>query len=262
MIRQYIVDAFTDRVFGGNPAAVCVLDRYPEDDLMMSITLENNLSETAFAVPEKDGYHLRWFTPGGEIDFCGHATLATGFTILNVYHPEWAQVKFYTMSGEMTVERKEDRYEMDLPAYTLQPVPVNDKMEAVLGARPLEAWIARDLVCVMETEAQVAQCCPDFGGMMELDGLMCHITAKGSGEYDCVSRSFGPKIRINEDPVCGSGHCHIMPCWFEKLGKAELAAWQASSRGGALYGVSRGDRIRLSGKAVFFAQSDLQIELE
>ena len=153
-MKQYIVDAFTDRVFGGNPAAVCVLDGYPEDELMMSITLENNLSETAFAVPEKDGYHLRWFTPGGEIDFCGHATLATGFTILNVYHPEWDRVKFYTMSGEMLVERKEDRYEMDLPAYDLQPREVTDQMEKVLGFRPLEAWMARDLVCVLENEEQ------------------------------------------------------------------------------------------------------------
>ena len=111
MIKQYIVDAFTDRVFGGNPAAVCVLDAYPDDALMMNITLENNLSETAFAVPEGDGYHLRWFTPGGEIDFCGHATLATGFTILNFYQPAWEAVTFHTMSGDMVVSRAGDRYE-------------------------------------------------------------------------------------------------------------------------------------------------------
>ena len=258
-MKQYIVDAFTDRVFGGNPAAVCVLDGYPEDELMMSITLENNLSETAFAVPEKDGYHLRWFTPGGEIDFCGHATLATGFTILNVYHPEWDRVKFYTMSGEMLVERKEDRYEMDLPAYDLQPREVTDQMEKVLGFRPLEAWMARDLVCVLENEEQVRNCAPDFAAMMELDGLMCHVTATGSGGYECVSRSFGPKLKINEDPVCGSGHCHILPYWFKKLGKEAVAAWQASRRGGALYGVDHGSRIRLSGKAVFFAESVLKI---
>ena len=258
-MKQYIVDAFTDRVFGGNPAAVCVLDGYPEDELMMSITLENNLSETAFAVPEKDDYHLRWFTPGGEIDFCGHATLATGFTILNVYHPEWDRVKFYTMSGEMLVERKEDRYEMDLPAYDLQPREVTDQMEKVLGFRPLEAWMARDLVCVLENEEQVRNCTPDFAAMMELDGLMCHVTAMGSGEYDCVSRSFGPKLKINEDPVCGSGHSHILPYWFKKLGKEAVAAWQASRRGGALYGVDHGSRIRLSGKAVFFAESNLHI---
>ena len=124
MIKQYIVDAFTDRVFGGNPAAVCVLDSYPEDELMMGITLENNLSETAFAVPEGEGYHLRWFTPGGEIDFCGHATLATGFTILNFVQPTWDHVVFHTMSGDMTVSRKDGRYEMDFPAYDLQPVPM------------------------------------------------------------------------------------------------------------------------------------------
>ena len=258
MIKQYIVDAFTDRVFGGNPAAVCVLDSYPEDDLMMGITLENNLSETAFAVPEGEGYHLRWFTPGGEIDFCGHATLATGFTILNFYQPTWEAVTFHTMSGDMTVSRKDGRYEMDFPAYDLQPVPVTDAMETVLGVRPMEALMARDLVCVVETEQQVRDLAPDFEKMMGLNGLMVHATAKGA-DYDCVSRSFGPKLKINEDPVCGSGHCHILPYWFDKLGKDSLDAWQASRRGGALHGEKEGSRIRLSGNAVLFAESVLHV---
>ena len=258
MIRQYIVDAFTDRVFGGNPAAVCVLDSYPEDELMMGITLENNLSETAFAVPEGEGYHLRWFTPGGEIDFCGHATLATGFTILNFVQPAWDHVVFHTMSGDMTVSRKDGRYEMNFPAYDLQPVPVTDAMETVLGVRPMEAFMARDLVCVLETEQQVRELNPDFEKMMEIDGLLVHATAKGS-DYDCVSRSFGPKLKINEDPVCGSGHCHILPYWFDKLGKDSLDAWQASRRGGALHGEKEGSRIRLSGNAVLFAESILHV---
>lgn len=258
MIKQYIVDAFTDRVFGGNPAAVCVLDSYPDDELMMGITLENNLSETAFAVPEGDGYHLRWFTPGGEIDFCGHATLATGFTILNFVQPTWDHVDFHTMSGDMTVFRKAGRYEMDFPAYDLQSIAVTDEMEAILGVRPLEAYMARDMVCVLETEQQVRDLTPDFEKMMELDGLMVHVTAKGTG-YDCVSRSFGPKLRINEDPVCGSGHCHILPYWFGSLGKNSLDAWQASRRGGALHGEKEGSRIRLSGNAVLFAESVLHV---
>lgn len=258
MIKQYIVDAFTDRVFGGNPAAVCVLDSYPDDELMMGITLENNLSETAFAVPEGDGYHLRWFTPGGEIDFCGHATLATGFTILNFVQPTWDHVVFHTMSGDMTVFRKDERYEMDFPAYDLQSIAVTDEMEAVLGVRPLEAYMARDMVCVLETEQQVRDLTPDFEKMMELDGLMVHVTAKGT-DYDCVSRSFGPKLRINEDPVCGSGHCHILPYWFGSLGKDSLDAWQASRRGGALHGEKEGSRIRLSGNAVLFAESVLHV---
>jgi len=259
MIKQYIVDAFTERVFGGNPAAVCVLDAYPDDALMMNITLENNLSETAFAVPEGDGYHLRWFTPGGEIDFCGHATLATGFTILNFYQPAWESVTFHTMSGDMVVSRAGDRYEMDFPAYDLQAVPVTDAIEAVLGVRPVEAYMARDLVCVLETEQQVRDLTPDFDQMMELEGLLVHATARGSA-YDCVSRSFAPKLRIPEDPVCGSGHCHILPYWFDKLGRDSLAAWQASRRGGALYGEKQGSRIRLSGKAVLFAESALHID--
>ena len=257
-MKQYIIDAFTDRVFGGNPAAVCVLEAYPADELMMQITLENNLSETAFAVPEGEGYHLRWFTPGGEIDFCGHATLASGFTVLNFYQPAWDSVTFHTMSGDMTVFRKGDRYEMDFPAYDLRPVPVTDAMENVLGVRPVAAYMARDMVCVMENEAQVRALTPDFDKMMELEGLMVHVTAKGT-DYDCVSRSFGPKLRIPEDPVCGSGHCHILPYWFEALGKDELSAWQASRRGGALYGRKEGSRIRLSGSAVLFAESMLHI---
>ena len=147
-MKQYMVDAFTDKVFSGNPAAVCVLDRWPEESLMKSIALENNLSETAFVVKEPSGYHLRWFTPKDEINLCGHATLATAFVILNYYDKAADTVEFNTMSGKLTVTRKGDLYEMVFPTYEIKEVPVTDGMEKAFGVRPLKAFLSMDLICV------------------------------------------------------------------------------------------------------------------
>ena len=154
-MRQYVIDAFTDQIFGGNPAAVCVMDHWPDEKLMQNITKENNLSETAFAVKEGDGYKLRWLTPGGEIDLCGHATLATAFVLMNVMDTSMTEVHFYTLSGELTVRKNGDFYEMDFPCYHLKRMEVTDEMEQAIGFRPLEAWLGRDLVCVLENEEQV-----------------------------------------------------------------------------------------------------------
>lgn len=140
-IKQYIVDAFTERLFSGNPAAVCVTEHFLSDDLMMKIAAENNLSETAFVVPEDEHYCLRWFTPGGEIDLCGHATLASAYVILNFYHPEQTCVRFHTMSGILTVKKNGELYEMDFPAYELQSVPVTEEMTQALGVRPAAAYM-------------------------------------------------------------------------------------------------------------------------
>ncbi len=251
---QFVVDAFTDQVFHGNPAAVCFMP-LPED-LMMAITRENNLSETAFAVKTGETYHLRWFTPGGEIDLCGHATLATAHVILTQLEPGRQSVSFDTLSGRLTVRKKEDLYEMDFPAYDLQEVPVTDAMAEAYGARPVSAWLGRDLLCVFEHEDIVRNMTPDQEKLKGLDGLLQHATARGT-DFDCVSRSFCPKCAIPEDPVCGSGHCHIVPYWTKVLGKDELVAWQASARGGTLYGSMAGDRVKLAGKAVIFSISEL-----
>ncbi|MBE6968927.1 MAG: PhzF family phenazine biosynthesis protein [Ruminococcaceae bacterium] len=253
-MKQYIVDAFTEKVFSGNPAAVCVMDAWPEDELLMKITMENNLSETAFAVWEGDAYHLRWFTPGGEIDLCGHATLATGYIILRFYHPDWKQVSFDTLSGRLTVTRAGDLYEMDFPAYALHSVPVTDEMEAAIGVRPLEAWMGRDLLCILPDAGAIPNLQPDMQKVKALPGLLLHITAAGT-DFDSVSRTFAPKSAIDEDPVCGSGHCHIMPFWGARLGKRELCCYQASRRGGVLYGRLLGERLKLSGKAALFAEA-------
>lgn len=255
-MRQYVVDAFTDKVFAGNPAAVCVLDEWLSEDLMMKITVENNLSETAFTVKEGDKYHLRWFTPGGEIDLCGHATLGTAYVITTFVEPELQEVVFTTMSGILRVKKVGDLFELDFPAYDLKEIPVIDKMEEVLGARPVEAFMARDMLCVLKSEEQVRNLQPDMTKMLQLDGLLVHVTAKGT-DADCVSRSFAPKLNVPEDPVCGSGHCHIVPYWLDTLGVEKVEAYQASRRGGTLYCRREGDRIVMAGKAALFSKAEI-----
>jgi PhzF family phenazine biosynthesis protein len=211
-VKQYIVDAFTDNVFGGNQAAVCVLDEWPTDSLMQNIAKENNFSETAFAVREENGYRLRRFTPGGEIDFCGHATLGASFVILNYYERGKSEVTFVTQVGKLTVKRQGDVYEMDFPAYSLQRTNVTDQMEGALGVRPLEAYIDRDLLVVLPDAASVEGLDPDQDKMKDLPGLLVAVTAPADRDgYDCVSRVFTPKLSVPEDPVTGSTHCMITP---------------------------------------------------
>ncbi len=260
-LRQYVVDAFADRVFEGNPAAVCVLERWPDEALMMSITRENNLSETAFAVPEGEGYRLRWFTPGGEIDLCGHATLAAAYVIDQFVQPGVQSIRFQTLSGLLTVTRRGELYEMDFPAYTLKQLEVTDAITEALGARPREVWRARDLLCVFDDPETVMNLKPDLDKVRALKGALMQVTAPGTGtEFDCISRSFAPKMEVPEDPVCGSGHCHIIPYWAGRLGKTDLVARQASPRGGTLYCRMEGDRVALAGRAALYARSELMLE--
>lgn len=258
-MKQYVVDAFTDEVFGGNPAAVCVMENWLSDDLLLKIACENNLSETAFAVWEQDQYHLRWFTPGGEIDLCGHATLATAYVIMRFRHADTQIVRFKTKSGQLTVEKKGNLFEMDFPAYKLRPVPITDEMAKAIGARPEKAFMGRDLLCVMDSEETVRQLRPDMHKLLGLDGLLLQVTARGT-DYDCVSRSFAPKLNVTEDPVCGSGHCHIMPYWAQEMNKTELVAYQASRRGGVLYGKMDGERIRISGNAALYSEATIYVK--
>lgn len=256
-MKQYVADAFTDEIFKGNQAAVCVMERWISDEMMMKIAMENNFSETAFMVRTGDGqYHLRWFTPGGEIDLCGHATLASGYVLFRFYEKDRDEVHFDTLSGELVVRKKGEFYEMDFPAYDLKEVPVTDGMEEAIGVRPLEAWMARDLLCILPTKEDVRKAAPDMEKVKALDGLLLHITARGK-DYDSVSRSFAPKLDVEEDPVCGSGHCHIVPYWARKLGKDEIVAYQASQRGGTLYCKMEGDRIRISGKAALYSVAEI-----
>ena len=254
-----MVDAFTDRVFSGNPAAVCVLQDWPDDRLMKNIALENNLSETAFVVKEPGGYRLRWFTPKDEINLCGHATLATAFVILNYYDTDADIVEFNTVSGKLYVTKKSDLYEMDFPTYELKEIPVTDDMEMAFGARPSRAILSMDLICVFDDEETVRKMEPDLSRIEQLPGRLHNATARGT-ETDCVTRSFCPKCGIPEDPVCGSAHCQVADYWSKVTGKKEIVAYQASKRGGTLYCELKEDgRIRISGKAVLFAVSELQL---
>ena len=260
-MKQYIVDAFTSKPFSGNPAAVCVMDSWPAEESMMKLAMENNLSETAFIVKEEKGYHLRWFTPGTEVELCGHATLASAFVILNFYDTESSQVQFDTLSGRLTVTRSGDLYEMDFPTYELKEIPVSDEMERAFGVRPVKAVLGLDLVCVFETEEQVRNMSPNQELLMSIEGRIQNATARGQ-ETDCVSRSFCPKLSIAEDPVCGSAHCQIADYWAGELGKNEIHAYQASRRGGYLRCKRKGNgRIAISGEAVLVAVSEILAEL-
>lgn len=258
-MKQYVVDAFTDKVFGGNPAAVCVMNEWLTEELMMAITKENNLSETAFAVKEGLDYKLRWFTPGGEINLCGHATLATAYVITEFVEPELAKINFHTLSGILTVEKKDDLFIMDFPAYELKSVPVTDEMIEAIGVKPVEAYMGRDLLCILKSEENVRSATINLEKAKELDGLLLHITAQGT-DFDCISRSFAPKLDVPEDPVCGSGHCHIIPLWAKKLHKNVLVAYQASQRGGILYCDYQGDRVQMSGNAALYSVAEINIE--
>ena len=260
-MKQYIVDAFTDKPFSGNPAAVCVMDSWPSEESMMKLAMENNLSETAFIVKEDTGYRLRWFTPGTEVELCGHATLASSYVILNYYDTDRDIVQFNTLSGVLTVRKNGDLYQMDFPTYELKEIPVTDAMEQAFGVRPIKAVLGLDLVCVFETEEQVRQMHPDQGLLTGIEGRIQNATAAGR-ETDCVSRSFCPKLAIEEDPVCGSAHCQIADYWSGVLGKKKIQAYQASKRGGYLYcELIENGRISISGKAALVAISDIVAKL-
>lgn len=257
-MKQYVVDAFSEKVFSGNPAAICVMDSWICDELMMKITIENNLSETAFAVKENEKYKLRWFTPGGEIDLCGHATLACAYVIMNYIDTNINTVTFSTMSGDLVVNRNNDLYEMDFPSYNLSSVKITNEIIDALGATPKEVYMGRDLLCIFDDEDTVRQLKPDMDKLKELDGLLLHVSACGK-DFDCVSRSFAPKLNVIEDPVCGSGHCHIAPYWINKLNKDNIVAYQASPRGGTLYCHMEDDRVKLSGKAALYSIANINI---
>lgn len=255
-MKQYTVDTFTDKVFSGNPAAVCIMQEWLSDEVMLNIAAENNLSETAFAVKEDEKYHLRWFTPGGEIDLCGHATLAAAFILMSFYESEKNQIIFSTLSGNLTVKKNDNMFEMDFPMYKLTEVPVTNIMTEAIGIEPIKAYKARDLLCILPSEEDVINHTPNMEKASLLDGLLLHTTAAGKNS-DCISRSFAPKLNVSEDPVCGSGHCHIIPYWASKLNKKELIAYQASKRGGTLYCSVNGGRVILGGKAVLFGKSEI-----
>ena len=260
-MKQYIVDAFTDRVFHGNPAAVCVMDAWLSDEVMQAIAAENNIAETAFVVKEGERYRIRWFTPMTEEELCGHATLAASFVILTFIEPDTDEVRYASISGDLSVKRKGDLFELNFPTYVLKEISVTDAMEKAYGVRPVHAVLGLDLNCVFENEETVRGLSPDYSLLKKLPGRIWNATAKGR-EYDCVSRSFTPETTVPEDPVCGSAHCQIADYWAGVLGKKTIRAYQASERGGELECEVLGNgRIALRGRAVLFAASDITASL-
>lgn len=259
-MKYYVVDAFAQHLFDGNPAGVCILDNWLPDEIMQNIAAENNLSETAFAVKECEDYRLRWFTPAAEIELCGHGTLATAFVLAKFYEPDAEQFAFHTLGGKLTVLRKENQYEMDFPSRLPEPFSLTHHMIEALGVKPVETYLSRDLMFVLENEDQVRQLTPDFSKLKQLpDGLGVHVTAKGT-TFDFVSRSFFPKLNVNEDPVCGSAHCNFIPFWADRLGKNKLVSRQLSKRGGTLYCLLEGDRVKISGTAVLYLEAELRMD--
>lgn len=259
-MKQFIVDAFTEKLFGGNPAAVCLVDKFPPENLMLNIARENNLSETAFVVRDGEIFRMRWFTPVAEIDFCGHATLATAFVLMTQIDKNLSVVEFDTLRGRLTVARKGNMFEMNFPAYVPKKIPVTAEMCEAVHAKVSEAYVARDLMMVLESAEVVENLAPDFDKLSKLDGDIQAVTAAGT-DFDCVSRVFAPEISVPEDPVTGSTHCMIVPYWANKLGKTKIIARQASARGGVLHCEVAGDRVKISGSAVLFSVAELNVYL-
>ncbi len=259
-MRLYQVDAFTDRLFHGNPAAVCPLEaEWLPDETMQKIAEENNLSETAFLVRTADRYAIRWFTPKVEVDLCGHATLASAHVLFHhLGHPE-DTVAFDSRSGVLTVRRKGDLLAMNFPADTLVPVPVSEELAACFQIPPIKAYRGRsDYLLVFKTEDEIRTLQPDLSRIRRMDARGLIVTARGSS-VDFVSRFFAPQVGVDEDPVTGSAHTSLVPFWKEELGKTEFHALQVSSRGGEIFCRGLGDRVEIAGKAVTYFIGDIFI---
>ncbi len=258
-LRMWQVDAFTRERFRGNPAAVVPLERWLDDEVMKSIALENNLSETAFLVPEAGEWRIRWFTPVIEVELCGHATLASAHVLLTHLEPARRCVVFASRSGPLTVERDaEGRYVLDLPAYAQQPVATPPLLVEALGATPLETHLGVKMMAVFASEADVRALRPDFGKVARIGAFGVIATAPGDTS-DCASRYFVPQAGVPEDPVTGAAHCQLAPYWAARLGRDHVHARQVSARGGELWCTVRGDRVRLAGHATEYLTGTIEV---
>jgi PhzF family phenazine biosynthesis protein len=257
-LRLFQVDAFTARVFRGNPAAVVPLERWPSDDLMQSIANENNLSETAFFVARGDEFDLRWFTPTQEVELCGHATLAAGYVVFRFLHPWRSQARFNTKSGPLAVMREAEELALDLPSSRLESRAVDPIYAQALGREPRELWDGRYAMAVFTKESEVRELAPNFVRVRELHGVGVIVTAPGDA-VDFVSRFFAPNAGIDEDPVTGSAHCVLVPYWSARLSKKRLRARQVSKRSGELACEDRGDRVVLRGRCALYLEGSVDV---
>lgn len=250
--KYYIVDAFTDTVFKGNQAGVCLAENRLETATMQNIAAENNLSETAFIMKREGFYDLRWFTPEVEMDLCGHATLASAFVITNFIDNNSKDIRFETMSGTLKVRREEDLYIMDFPVRKPKPIRVTPQMEKAIGVPILEAHISRDMLLLVDNEQAVNDLAPNYELLKRIEDCFAIIVTSKGDRVDFVSRFFAPNVGVPEDPVTGSAHSTLIPFWAERLEKNKLTAKQLSKRGGTLFCEHCGDRVKIAGKATLY----------
>ncbi len=256
-MKYYIIDAFADQQFRGNPAGVCLVEEPLTPNAMQNIAFENNLSETAFVKKGEAGYSLRWFTPETEIDLCGHATLASAFVLMNYVDTTMGVVEFQTKSGRISVERQGELYHLNFPSRKPTPCPIPHGLKEALNANILETHQSRDLLILVEDELTVQNLQVDFSKLKEFETSFAFIvTAKGQS-CDFVSRFFAPGAGIAEDPVTGSAHCTLIPFWSQRLSKKEMMAKQLSRRGGVLCCEDLGERVRIGGRAVRYLEGEI-----
>ncbi len=257
-LPYYVVDSFSSVPLAGNPAGVCPLDKWLPDGVMQRIAAENNVSETAFFVPNEGGFHIRWFSPTVEINLCGHATLASAYVLYECRKFTGPSVRFDSKSGPLVVERAGERLVMDFPMLELTSSSIAPDLVEGLGALPGDAFSSMDQIAVFDSEAAVLHLKPDLGALKRLDGRGVIATAPGR-DCDYVLRFFGPKVGIDEDPVTGSAQSQIAPYWAKKLGKKKLTVKQLSSRGGELYCEIAGDRVKIGGAAALYLKGEITI---
>jgi predicted PhzF superfamily epimerase YddE/YHI9 len=257
-IPIYQVDAFSSGTFTGNPAAVCPLEEWLPDETLQAIAAENNLSETAYFVRTGERFALRWFTPGCEVDLCGHATLASAYVLFHELGAEGDMLRFDTKSGELVVRRAGERLAMDFPSRPPGRVDVDPRLVRAMGGQPIEILAARDYLLIYGSASEVRALAPDMEALARIDRFAFIATAPGE-DCDFVSRFFAPAKGVPEDPVTGSAHCTLIPYWAAKLGKTTLAARQISKRGGELFCRLEGDRVEIAGSATLFLRGRIVI---
>ena len=257
---MYQVDAFAEKTFEGNPAAICPLSSWLPDEVMQSIAEENNLSETAFFVPTERGFNIRWFTPATEVDLCGHATLAAAYVIFTYLGFNEKIISFESRSGLLTVETADGLLIMNFPSRPPIPCQIPDKIIQAFKSTPVECLKSEDYIVVFDNENVVASLRPDFDALSKLDLRGVAITAK-SDKYDFIARFFAPKYGINEDPVTGSAYTQLTPYWSNRLGTTKLHAKQVSSRGGEVFCELVDNRVSIAGRAVTYMVGEIDIKI-
>jgi predicted PhzF superfamily epimerase YddE/YHI9 len=257
-IPVYQVDAFSSKPFAGNPAAVCPLSSWLPDETLLAIAAENNLAETAFTVAENGRLRIRWFTPGAEVDLCGHATLATAHVYFHELGYAGEVIAFDSQSGELRVRREGDLLALDFPSRPPVQAELPEGALEAIGGQPLEVWKARDYMLVYPGETEVRALDPNYNLLKRIDAFGFIATATGE-HFDFVSRFFAPGKGVNEDPVTGSAHCTLIPFWAGRYGKNTLHAFQASERGGELFCELRGDRVSIAGHSALFLKGTIYL---